>query len=134
MTKVILATVIVVLCAATSTDVGNAQSQLDMNQAAGRELKAAEAEMNAALERLFTLATGKPRSVAKLKQAQAAWLAYRDAHVRAFWPSDEPGAYGSVYPMCVANELTRLTRARSAQLRAMTDRADGDVCACQWPN
>jgi uncharacterized protein YecT (DUF1311 family) len=72
--------------------------------------------------------------VAKLKEAQTAWLAFRDAHVRAFWPSDEPRAYGSVHPMCVANELTRLTLARLSELRAMTSRVEGDVCACYWPD
>jgi uncharacterized protein YecT (DUF1311 family) len=133
MTRVILATVIA-LCAATSTDGGNAQSQLEMNQAAARELQTVEADMNAVLERLFKLATSRPSSVAKLKQAQVAWLAYRDAHIRAFWPSEEPGAYGSVHPMCVANERARLTRARLAELRAMTERVEGDVCACQWPD
>jgi len=133
--KVIPAIVIVVLCATTSANLGNVQTQLDMNQAAFRELEAAEAEMNTELEHLFKLAhaAGELGSAAKLEQAQAAWLAYREAHVRALWPSEEPGAYGSVHSMCVAHELTRLTLARLAELRSMTDWVEGDVGACRWP-
>ena len=126
--------VCIVVCAMTFGSRFEAQTQLEINQSAQRELQRAEAEMNSELTRLFALAAQKPASIAKLKEAQSAWRAFRDAHVKAFWPSDERGAYGSVHPMCVANELTRLTKARVAELRAMTKRVEGDVCACEWPD
>lgn len=135
MVRMLLKVVIcLVLGVITPANAATAQSQREMNDAAGRELRAVEAEMNAALDRLFKLAEGKPRSVAKLRDAQSAWLAFRDAHIKAYWPSEESGTYGSVHPMCVAHELARLTRARLVELRAMTDRVEGDVCACQWPD
>jgi uncharacterized protein YecT (DUF1311 family) len=123
-----------VLCLAMSGSPFEAQTQLQLNRSAARELQAAEAEMNSELTRLFALASKKPRSIEKLKEAQSAWRAFRDAHVKAFWPSDEQGAYGSVHPMCVAQELARLTKERVAELRKMTRGVEGDVCACQWPD
>ncbi len=131
--KVIVATAIIVLCMIGFTNMGNAQTQADLNQRASAELKATEARMNPELERLYRLAAGDPGKVAKLRMAQAAWLGYRDAHIRAFWPSDDPRDYGSVFPMCVANKLTEMTRARLAELRAMTTIRQGNLCSSGWP-
>jgi uncharacterized protein YecT (DUF1311 family) len=134
MLKRSLTLVCLVLCTATSGRPLEAQTQLELNRSADRELQAAEAQMNSELRRLFALAAKNPASIEKLKQAQSAWRAFRDAHVKAFWPSDERGAYGSVHPMCVAQELTRLTKERVAELRKMTRSVEGDACACQWPD
>lgn len=125
---------VLILCVFSSADAVRAQTQFEMNQDAGRELRAAEAEMNKLVDGLVTKAKGKPVSVAKLKAAQSAWLAFRDAHLKAYWPSEEPGLYGTVQPMCEMIEMTRLTKARIAELRAMTSSVEGDVCACNWPN
>lgn len=125
----------VALCCATGGRAAGAQTQLEMNQSAGADLESAEAKMNAAMTRLLALAADKPQSIAKLQRAQAAWRAFRDAHVAAYWPSDAPqSVYGSVHPMCVANELARLTEARAKELQSMLVREEGDVCACFWPN
>ena len=123
-----------ILLAPRFGDAAGAQTQLEMNQTAERALKAAETAMSNELGRLTKLAARKPSSVAKLQAAQLAWQAFRDAHIKAFWPSEVRGAYGSVHPMCVAQELTRLTNARVAELKQMTTSAQGDVCACQWPD
>ena len=123
----------IALCMLSGSNSARAQTQLELNQSAGRDLEAAETRMNEVLARLFKMANGRPKAVAKLEQAQSAWRSYRDAHVKAYWPSDDLGQYGSVYPMCVALEMTRLTNARIADLQNMTPRGEGDVCACPWP-
>ena len=110
------------------------QTQAGLNEAAGNDLKAAEAEMTLLLDRLMTKAAGKTDAVAKLTKAQTAWKAYRDSQVEARWPFPERRQYGSVYAMCVANELTNLTKARVAELRRMLTSVEGDVCASQWPD
>jgi uncharacterized protein YecT (DUF1311 family) len=133
MVKAVLLIACTVLGAASGNS-ARAQNQLEMNQFAGHELQAAEAEMNAILARLFKMAEGRPRSVAKLKQAQSAWEGFRDAHIKAIWPSEEQGAYGSLHPMCAAKEATRLTKARVAELQEMTKRVEGDACGCLWPD
>jgi uncharacterized protein YecT (DUF1311 family) len=133
---VILTSLIGIACTVLGAASGNsarAQSQLEMNQSAGHELQAAEADMKAILARLFKTAEGRPRSIAKLKQAQSAWEEFRDAHIKAIWPSEEQGAYGSLHPVCTAKEATRLTKARIAELQEMTKRVEGDACGCLWP-
>jgi uncharacterized protein YecT (DUF1311 family) len=75
-----------VLCTAISASPFEAQTQLEMNRSAERGLQAAEAQMNSELTRLLALASKKPRSIEKLKEAQSTWRAFRDAHVKAFWP------------------------------------------------
>ena len=126
----------VVLCLLSSgTAAARAQSQLEMNLSAERELKATEAQMNDILARLFKMAEGKPISIGKLKAAQSTWLAFREAHVNAYWPSeDQQAMYGTVHPMCVMVEVTRLTKARIRELQAMTTFVQGDVCNCHWPD
>lgn len=110
------------------------QTQLELSQAAGKELKAAEAEMTALLGRLMKKGVGKKEAIAKLQRAQTAWKAYRDAQVGAKWPFPERGQYGSVYPMCAATELTNLTKARVVELQKMLTPIEGDACNSQWPD
>ena len=134
MAKILLLLAFLVGSVVGSTGITRAQTQFEMNQSAARDLDKAESEMNASLARLLKMAEGKPQSVAKLKQAQSAWLAYREAQVKAFWPSEDRLFYGSVHPMCVAMRLTSLTLARVAELQQMTARAEGDVCGYLWPD
>ena len=112
----------------------NEQTQVELSQAAGKELKSAEAEMTALLGSLMKKAVGKRAAIAKLQRAQTAWKAYRDAQVGAKWPFPERGQYGSIYPMCATTELTNLTRARVAELKRMLTPIEGDACNSQWPD
>jgi uncharacterized protein YecT (DUF1311 family) len=110
------------------------QTQSGLNQAAGKDLKAAESELAQVWNQLMTKAAGKADAIAKLTKAQTAWKAYQDAQVQAMWPFPERRRYGSVYPMCVAVELTNLTITRVAELRTMLTSVEGDVCNSQWPD
>ena len=110
------------------------QTQAELNETAGKDLKVAEAEMTLLLDRLMTRAAGKTDAIAKLTKAQTAWKEYRDAQVAARWPFPERRQYGSVYPMCAATELTNLTNARVAELRRMLTSVEGEVCNSQWPD
>ncbi|MGB7330433.1 MAG: lysozyme inhibitor LprI family protein, partial [Terriglobales bacterium] len=69
--------------------------------------------------------------IAKLKTAQKAWLAFRDAELEALYPKDNKQAeYGTVYPMCHCSELQFLTEERTKQLNRWLDGTrEGDVCA-----
>jgi len=125
----------VVLAATPSQDRPNRHeaTQLGMNAAAGKELQAIDAEMAGVLDKLLTKAAGRAEPIAKLNKAQAAWTTYRDAQVEAMWPFPERQAYGSAYPMCVADARTSLTKMRVTELRAMLERVEGNVCNSQWP-
>ncbi len=125
---------VIVLAAAAQAGLSAGQTQGEMNESAGRDMQAAEADMADAVARLVNLAAGRPATMAKLERAQEAWEGFRDAHIAAFWPSEEASAYGSMHAMCVANERARLTRARTAELLSMLNGVEGDGCACRWPD
>jgi uncharacterized protein YecT (DUF1311 family) len=132
--KLILLLVILALAESTGSVARPEQTQADMNQAAARELKAAEADMNMLLGDLAGRAAGKSEALTKLTRAQQAWKAYRDAQVEAKWPSPDRRIYGSVLSMCVAIELANLTRARAAELRKMATPVEGEACDSRWPD
>jgi uncharacterized protein YecT (DUF1311 family) len=114
--------------------VGLAQTQSQMTTDADRVLRAAEAEMATVLQNLAKKANGQPDALAKLNRAQAAWVAYRNAHIEALWPSKTPlESYGSVHPMCVLMERTNLTKERIRELRLMLAARDGEACIGAWP-
>ncbi len=102
-------------------------------RAASAELKAAEAEMGAALDSLLAAAAGREEAEAKLKIAQAAWVKYRDAQLAARWPIADRASYGNACHGCFTRERARLTKLRVAELRAMSNPVAGDACASPWP-
>lgn len=107
-------------------------TQQGMTEAANERLVSAEAEMQQVFDALLQRGTGKPAALAKLRKAQAAWEAYRDAQLEALWPMSD-GSDGSAEPMCVAIARITLTDQRVRELRAMAVPLEGDVCRSQWP-
>ena len=109
-----------------------AETQAGMNEAAGQQLRAAEAELERVLDALQTKHKGNPEALRRLRQSQAAWVAYREAQSELPWAPSQDNELGSVYPMCVANLKTHLTEARVQELRALLTSEEGDVCASHW--
>jgi uncharacterized protein YecT (DUF1311 family) len=97
-----------------------ANTQMDLNECAGKELQQAETRLAALLKRLGI----DPNS-----PEEKAWEAYRDAQLKAIYPpvSDERAEYGSVYPMCWATLKKKLTESRIRDLKLLTT-AEGDAC------
>jgi len=90
----------------------HAQTQAAMNAQARSEFVQADAELNRTYEALLTKlpdAEGKE----KLKKAQRAWLAFRDAE--AAFAADKVRA-GSMAPTLRYETITELTRQRIKQL------------------
>ncbi|HEV7730799.1 MAG TPA: lysozyme inhibitor LprI family protein [Candidatus Binatia bacterium] len=107
-----------------------AQSQRDMDQTAGTDLGTADKELNGVFQEILKKYADDPAFITKLRAAQRAWIALRDAELAASYPHAEPGYYGSVYPTCAANRLAELTRARTNDLRRwLVGTEEGDVCA-----
>lgn len=94
-------------------DCGALATQMEMTACAGRAQAAADAELNAVWQELRGQVS-EPTAAALLK-AQRAWIAYRDLACAA-----EAGQYagGSIAPFIRLGCLARLTRTRSAELRA----------------
>jgi len=89
-----------------------ATSQAEMNNCAGKAFKAADANLNRVYDQLMTKL--EPAGRAKLKEAELAWIKYRDA------TCDYEGSRyegGTMRPMIEAFCLERVTKARAAELR-----------------
>jgi uncharacterized protein YecT (DUF1311 family) len=107
-----------------------AQTQGNMNRDACAEYKKADQALNATYSRVRKDYAQDPRFLAKLKQAQLAWIAFRDAHLQARFPkADKQTGYGSAYPACRCALLAELTEQRVKQLQIWLDGIpEGDVC------
>ncbi len=106
-------------------------SQMELNQCYCNEYRKANAELNKMYQQVLSANAGEPQVPEKLKAAQRAWLAFRDAQLEAIYPttgSDPREQYGSIYPMCYCMEQTKLTVQRTQQLNQMLNSTEGDVC------
>ena len=101
------------------------QTQSDMNACAAIEFGQADAELNAAYRAAIAEARRldaeidrnydtRPTSEEKLREAQRAWLVFRDAHCTFEAYGDARG--GSMEPMSYEVCRTALTRERTEQL------------------
>jgi uncharacterized protein YecT (DUF1311 family) len=107
-------------------DCGNAQTQMAMNICAGRDLKEADAELNAQykLTREEMRAADKDASESTagaedaLVKAQRAWVAYRDAQCASY---GFQARGGSMEPMLISGCQADLTRKRTQELKELTE-------------
>jgi uncharacterized protein YecT (DUF1311 family) len=117
----------------TAQDCRDPQTQVEMNACAARDFEIADRALNIAYREAVAGARAddseldrqvdqRPTSEAVLREAQRAWVTFRDAHCTLEGYQDARG--GSMEPMSYNSCRTALTRARTAQLR-------GDASAAQ---
>lgn len=87
-------------------------SQAEASGCAHREFQAADAELNKAYNRLAGILDAGEKAL--LKTSELAWLKYRDSNC-TFESSQYAG--GTMRPMVESFCLTRVTRARTAELK-----------------
>lgn len=110
------------------------QTQLELNEAAGAEDAAADHELNRVYQLILKKYADNPTFIKRLREAQIAWLKFRDAQIEMRFPTSAKGTpnaqYGSVYPMCYASYKASLTNQRSKELREwLVGIEEGDVCS-----
>ena len=97
-----------------------ANTQAEMNACAGAEAKRVDAKLNSTYLALLAKAESQPDAVAKIKVAEKAWVAYRDAYIEATYPAkDKATEYGSIYPLDVALLRAKLTQRQVSALEDM---------------
>jgi uncharacterized protein YecT (DUF1311 family) len=106
-----------------------ASTQLAMNECAADDLKHIDAELNTTYREVISKYSNDPGRITRIKKAETAWLAFRDSEVDVLFPESSRKERGSVFSMCRAMHLTRLTEERIKALRAMLQHEEGDVCA-----
>jgi uncharacterized protein YecT (DUF1311 family) len=87
-------------------------TQFDMNQCAGKAFRAADATMNQVYRRLVLMLDEDEK--AQLKEAQTAWLKYRDTNCE-FVADQYKG--GSIRPLIKATCLGDMTKRRTTELK-----------------
>jgi uncharacterized protein YecT (DUF1311 family) len=109
----------------------DAQTQGELDEQACDQFHKADVALNETYSKILKEYAKDQQFIAKLKTAQRAWLAFRDAELEALYPKDNKQAeYGTVYPMCHCSELQFLTEARTKELqRWIEGTIEGDVCA-----
>ena len=91
----------------------HAQTQAEMNSQAFAEFKKADAELNKVYAQVIAKLDAEGKE--KLKVAQRAWVAFRDAQAEV----DADGSRGgSIVPLLRSTSMTESTQARTKQLRA----------------
>ena len=110
----------------TAEECRDPQYQIQMNLCALRDFEIADRELNVAYRAAVAAARTddagidrqfdqRPTSEAKLREAQRAWVTFRDAHCTLVGYQEARG--GSMEPMSYETCRATLTRARTAQLR-----------------
>jgi len=110
------------LLGAQPTDCNNALTQADMNECAARAAHAADAELNRVYPLLLLQMQAEDKQAGtktgeqRLKAAQRAWIAYRDAQCAL---AGYGAIGGSLESTLVAGCLAEMTDRRTAELRLM---------------
>ncbi|MHB2017574.1 MAG: lysozyme inhibitor LprI family protein [Candidatus Xenobia bacterium] len=90
-----------------------AQTQIDLDRAAAKDFKQADADLNATYKKL--IARLEPNVRARLERSEADWLQFRDADTDA---RSEVNRGGTIAPMVALEWKAYLTRTRTDQLKA----------------
>ena len=103
-----------------------AQTQAEMNRCAHEEATRADAELNRVYDRVLSKAAAESEAVAKIKAAEKAWIAYRDAYMEAMYPAaNKQSEYGSIYPMEADLLRARLTSQHVVDLKELLQQYSG---------
>ncbi len=99
-----------------------AKTQFDMNACARGEAARVDAKLNNVYRELLSKAADEPEAVAKIKAAEKAWIAYRDAYMDAMYPAkDKAAEYGSIYPMDAELLRAKLTQRQVTALQELLE-------------
>lgn len=89
-----------------------AETQAELNICAGKEYKAADVSLNQVYRQLVALLDDQEKT--QLKEAQTAWLKYRDTNCE-FVADQYKG--GTIRPMILGYCLAEVTRNRTTELK-----------------
>ena len=83
-------------------------AQSEMNRCADLDARTADTDLNHVYQELLAKLKGDDNATKKLRAAQQAWIAFRDAHLQELYPAkDKQAEYGSIFPMCYSRVRPR---------------------------
>ncbi len=102
--------------------------QADLNACAKAQLNHSNKQLLQIYQEIIKNYRHNPLLLNRLKESQKAWSHYRDAQLRLLYP--QPSDYATVFPLCSAQYLTKLTQERITVLKQwLLGKPEGDVCA-----
>jgi uncharacterized protein YecT (DUF1311 family) len=106
-----------------------AETQIDMNECAKANSDKVDVELNRIYTQILDLVKEDPVEAKYVRNAERAWIKYRDAQLQMFYPPREEGYYGTVQPLCDQDAYQRLTEARIEELKKWLKKPEeGDSC------
>ncbi|MCK9608588.1 MAG: DUF1311 domain-containing protein [Methylomonas sp.] len=133
--SLILASTLVTADEAKPTCFDNADTQQEINQCSGLDNQTADQALNSTYQAILKQHANDKPFIDSLKQAQRAWLKWRDAEMLAIYPiREQPGYYGSSFKACWHEQIASMTRERTRQLKKWLDGVEeGDMCSGSFP-
>lgn len=123
------AALLLMMCLIVPNSAVQAQTQQEINWAAGREYTAADEKLNSVYQQILRKYAKNPVFIKNLKLAQRLWVQLRDTQLAMMYPEYTSGSFESIIPMCVANYLAQLTITRTKELEEwLKESEEGDVC------
>jgi uncharacterized protein YecT (DUF1311 family) len=104
-------------------------NQLELNACASDEFAKADKELNQTYQALIKKESDDQLFISKLRVAQKAWLAFRDADLEAMFAcsnADVRICWGSMYPMSFFYRKAELTRERTKHLQRVLKEGRGE--------
>ena len=105
-----------------------ALTQREHNECAAHDYTIAEAQMEKVYQEVLRVYAVQPGKLSRIKDAQRARLAFRDAEVEALFPQGDRDNFGSLLPMCRSEKLAKLTLERAEALKAYLTYEEGHAC------
>jgi uncharacterized protein YecT (DUF1311 family) len=100
--------------------ISRTQTQLQMNACASDEAARVDAQRTGIYQTLLSQAANHAEAVTKIRAAERAWVAYRDAYLDAMYPATNKQAeYGSIYPMDANLLRAKLTVRHLIELKGL---------------
>lgn len=104
------------------------ESQREMNQDAGQKLAESEKSLQKTYDAILSSYSGSPDTIIAIRNAQRAWMTWRDAEINAIWP--ETAQQGSVYGMIISLQKAEMAANREKQLKTWLEGfEEGDLGA-----
>ncbi len=107
-------------------------AQLEMNACAYDRFVKADKELNQTYKALLQKEDNNKIFIQKLRVAQKAWLAFRDAELEAMYACEEADSrncWGSMHPMCYSSYKEKLTQDRTKRLKELFEQGPpADAC------
>jgi uncharacterized protein YecT (DUF1311 family) len=103
-------------------------TQLELNVCASEDFEKADKQLNQTYQALIKQESSDRLFVSKLREAQKAWIVFRDADLAAQFACKEKDVrlcWGSMYPMSYLYRKAELTKERTKHLQDLLENGHG---------